>query len=197
MTRRCRHVARSFPRAVDATDPHGSAACRDSRTGDRNVTADALQTSCSAAATFPFSFASEPPRNAPARGENVERRPAIQAFLKPACSAGVPIYSGDLEVWKSLSGTTQARTLIPLMTPIWFVIGMLFLGRILSGLHYAQGLVVGRYLDSSGIEHGIIARIVRSGADQSNTGVTPQKQSSQAGPAAPLPLRSQVVEPAL
>jgi len=60
----------------------------------------------------------------------------------------------------------------------------------LNGIN-VQGIIVGRYLDpSSGIEHGIIARVVRTAADQSTQGVTPQKQSSQAGP---LPSRSQVV----
>ena len=63
----------------------------------------------------------------------------------------------------------------------------------LNGIN-VQGIIVGRYLDpSSGIEHGIIARVVRSAADQSTPGVTPQRQSSQPGP---LPSRSQeVVEP--
>ena len=63
----------------------------------------------------------------------------------------------------------------------------------LNGIN-AQGEIVGRYLDTStGIEHGIIARVVASAADQSTPGVTPQKQLPQAGP---VPSRSQVEEPA-
>ena len=62
----------------------------------------------------------------------------------------------------------------------------------LNGIN-EQGQIVGRYQDSSGIGHGIIAQVVRTAADQSTQGVTPQRQSSQAGP---LPSRSQVVEPA-
>jgi len=62
----------------------------------------------------------------------------------------------------------------------------------LNGIN-AQGKIVGRYQDTSGVWHGIIARVVPSAADQSTPGVTPQKQSSQAGP---LPSRSQVEEPA-
>ena len=62
----------------------------------------------------------------------------------------------------------------------------------LNGIN-VQGIIAGRYLDpSSGIEHGIIARVVRTAADQSTPGVTPQKQSSQAWP---LLSRSQLVEP--
>jgi hypothetical protein len=34
----------------------------------------------------------------------------------------------------------------------------------LNGIN-TQGLVVGRYLDSSGIEHGILAQVVRGAAD--------------------------------
>jgi hypothetical protein len=63
----------------------------------------------------------------------------------------------------------------------------------LTGIN-AQGQIVGWYLDASGIEHGILARVVRSATDQSTPGVTPQRQSSQAGPP---PSRSQVEEPAL
>ena len=62
----------------------------------------------------------------------------------------------------------------------------------LNGIN-AQGQIVGRYEDASGIGHGIIARVVHSAADQSTQGVTPQRQSSQAGS---LPSRSQVEEPA-
>jgi hypothetical protein len=62
----------------------------------------------------------------------------------------------------------------------------------LNGIN-AQGKIVGRYQDTSGISHGIIARVVRSATDQSTPGVTPQRQSSQAGPP---PSRSQVEEPA-
>jgi hypothetical protein len=62
----------------------------------------------------------------------------------------------------------------------------------LNGIN-AQGLIVGRYLDASGIEHGIIARVGRTATDQSPPGVTPQRQSSQAGPPPP---RSQVIDPA-
>jgi len=61
----------------------------------------------------------------------------------------------------------------------------------LNGIN-VQGQIAGRYLDASGIEHGIIARVVRSAADQSTQGVTPQTQSSQAGL---LPSRPQMVEP--
>jgi hypothetical protein len=53
----------------------------------------------------------------------------------------------------------------------------------------AQGLIVGYYQDASGIDHGIIARVVGSATDQSILGVTPQRQSSQAGPP---PSRSEV-----
>jgi hypothetical protein len=62
----------------------------------------------------------------------------------------------------------------------------------LNGIN-AQGKIVGRYRDTNFIEHGIIARVVRSATDQSTPGVTPQRQSSQAGP---LPSRSQVEVPA-
>lgn len=62
----------------------------------------------------------------------------------------------------------------------------------LNGIN-AQGVIVGRYQDTSGIVPGIIARVVRSAADQSTLGVTPQRQSSQAGPPPP---RSQVIDPA-
>ncbi len=63
----------------------------------------------------------------------------------------------------------------------------------LTGIN-AQGQIVGWYLDTSGIGHGIIARVVRSATDQSTPGVTPQRQSSQAGPPPP---RSQAAGPAL
>jgi hypothetical protein len=63
----------------------------------------------------------------------------------------------------------------------------------LNGIN-AQGLIVGRYQDTSGIVHGIIARVVRSATDQSTPGVTPQRQSPQAGPPRQ---RSQVIDPAL
>ena len=62
----------------------------------------------------------------------------------------------------------------------------------LNGINQA-GEIVGRYLDDGGIEHGIILRVVSTAADQSTQGVTPQRQSSQAGS---LPSRSQVEEPA-
>jgi hypothetical protein len=63
----------------------------------------------------------------------------------------------------------------------------------LNGIN-AQGLIVGRYQDTSGIVHGIIARVVRSATDQSTPGVTPQRQSPQAGPPRQ---RSQVIDPGL
>ena len=43
----------------------------------------------------------------------------------------------------------------------------------LNGIN-VHGEICGRYVDpSSGIEHGIIARVVRSAADQSTPGLTP------------------------
>jgi hypothetical protein len=62
----------------------------------------------------------------------------------------------------------------------------------LNGIN-AQGEIVGRYEDASGVQHGIIALIVQGVADESTPGVTPQRQSSQAGPP---PSRSQLEEPA-
>jgi hypothetical protein len=49
-------------------------------------------------------------------------------------------------------------------------------------------------VDTGGIEHGIIARVVRSAANQSMPSVTPQRQSLQAGL---LPPMSQVAEAAV
>src|SRR5207248_4461092 len=63
----------------------------------------------------------------------------------------------------------------------------------LNGIN-AQGQIVGRYEDADGIQHGIIARVVRTAADQSTPGVTLQRQSLHARL---LPSRWQVEEPAL
>ena len=118
----------------------------------------------------------------------------IYAPIDPAGSTGTIIFGNNDSNWmvgrySDSGGLTHGLLFIPPNRYITYDYpGSTFTS--LNGIN-AQGIVAGRYLDpSSGIEHGIIARVVRTAADQSTQGVTPQKQSSQAGP---LPSRSQVV----
>jgi hypothetical protein len=120
----------------------------------------------------------------------------IYAPIDPAGSTGTLIFGNNDSNWmvgrySDSGGLTHGLLFIPPNRYITYDYpGSTFTS--LNGIN-VQGIIVGRYLDpSSGIEHGIIARVVRSAADQSTPGVTPQRQSSQAGP---LPSRSQVVEP--
>ena len=121
---------------------------------------------------------------------------AIYAPIDPAGSTGTIIFGNNDSNWMvgrydDSGGLTHGLLFIPPNKYITYDYpGSTFTS--LNGIN-VQGIIVGRYLDpSSGIEHGIIARVVRSAADQSTQGVTPQTQSSQAGL---LPSRPQMVEP--
>jgi len=119
----------------------------------------------------------------------------IYAPIDPAGSSGTLIFGNNDSNWmvgrySDSGGVTHGLLFIPPNRYITYDYpGSTFTS--LNGIN-TQGKIAGRYLDASGIEHGIIARVVRSAADQSMPGVTPQRQSSQAGP---LPTSSQVVEP--
>ncbi len=110
---------------------------------------------------------------------------AIYAPIDPAGSIGTIIFGNNDSNWmvgrySDSGGLTHGLLFIPPNTYITYDYpGSTFTS--LNGLN-AHGKIVGRYQDSSGIGHGIIARVVRGAADQSTPGVTPQKQSSQAGP---------------
>ncbi|PYK36564.1 MAG: hypothetical protein DME60_14585 [Verrucomicrobia bacterium] len=98
---------------------------------------------------------------------------AIYAPIDPAGSTGTIIFGNNDSNWmvgrySDSGGLTHGLLFIPPNTS-------------LNGIN-VQGQISGRYVDTSGIAHGIIARVVRSAADQSTPGVTPQRQSSQAGP---------------
>jgi len=118
--------------------------------------------------------------------------------IDPAGSTGTIIFGNNDSNWmvgrySDSGGLTHGLLFIPPNRYITYDYpGSTFTS--LNGIN-EDGYIVGRYQDTSGIGHGIIARVVRSdsAADQSTPGVTPQRQSSQAGP---LPSRSQVEEPA-
>jgi hypothetical protein len=117
----------------------------------------------------------------------------IYAPIEPAGSTGSIIFGNNDSNWMvgryGDSGGVHGLLFIPPNTYITYdPPGSTFTS--LNGIN-AQGEIAGRYEDASGIQHGIIARVVQGGADQSTPGVTPQRQSSQAGP---LPSRSQVEE---
>jgi hypothetical protein len=120
----------------------------------------------------------------------------IYAPIDPAGSTETIIFGNNDSNWmvgryEDSGGLTHGLLFIPPNKYITYDYpGSTFTS--LNGIN-AQGKIVGRYRDTSLIEHGIIARVIRSAADQSTPGVTPQRQSSQAGP--PLP-RSRVIDPA-
>jgi hypothetical protein len=120
----------------------------------------------------------------------------IYASIDPAGSTGTIIFGNNDSNWmvgryEDSGGLTHGLLFIPPNRYVTYDFpGSTFTS--LNGIN-AQGKIVGRYRDTNFIEHGIIARVVRSATDQSTPGVTPQRQSSQAGP---LPSRSQVEVPA-
>ena len=120
----------------------------------------------------------------------------IHGPIDPAGSTGTVIFGNNDSNWMvgryvDSGGLTHGLLFIPPNRYITYDYpGSTFTS--LNGIN-EQGQIVGRYQDTSGIGHGIMARVVRTAEDQSMPGVTPQRQSSQAGP---LPSRSQVEEPA-
>jgi hypothetical protein len=120
----------------------------------------------------------------------------IHAPIDPAGSTGTIVFGNNDSNWmvgrySDSGGLTHGFLFIPPNRYITYDFpGSTFTS--LNGIN-ADRLIVGRYLDASGIEHGIIARVVRSATEQSTPGVTPQRQSSEAGP---LPSRWQVEVPA-